>query len=200
MGEPTPAGSGAGTDPTAQDLGRMEAVLDRLEGLLEAVDAMAPADRELVVELLDRVDDVHRLALLRLGQRLGAARVEELRDAHPAIAWLWEAYGVGLDDRGVAARAIDAVRPYLLSHGGDVSVVEVDDGVVHVRMAGACSGCTASAVTLREGVERALREGYPDYVGLRVEEDPDAVPHPPPGGATGGEVLVQLQRRPPDLP
>jgi Fe-S cluster biogenesis protein NfuA len=181
--------------PTAgQDLERLDTVLDRMDGLLEAVDAMAPADRDVVIELLDTVDDVHRLALIRLGERLGPALVEELRDAHPAIAWLWEAYGVGLDARTVAVRAVDAVRPYLESHGGDVEVLEVRGGVVRVRMTGACRGCTSSAVTLQEGVERALRSGFPDFERLEVEEDPDAVPHPPPGG---GEVLLQIQPRPP---
>lgn len=184
-------------DPTtAQDVQRLDVVLDRLEGLLEAVDAMAPADRDLVLELLDGVDDLHRLALLRLGQQLSPARVEELRDAHPAIAWLWEAYGVGLDDRTVAARAIDQIRPYLESHGGDVDVLDVTDGVVTVRLQGACSGCTASAITLQEGVEEALRSGYPDFERLEVDEDPDAEAHPPPTPGGQGEVLLQIQRWP----
>jgi len=178
------------TSDVTDDTRQLGALLDRFEGLLDAVDAMAPADRELVVELLDRVDDLHRLALLRLGQQLSPARVEDLRDAHPAIAWLWDAYGVGLDDRTVAARAIDAVRPYLESHGGDVEVVAVDDGAVTVRMQGACRGCTSSAITLQEGVEEALRAGYPDFRQLVVQDDPDAEAHPPPGG----EVLLQIRR------
>ena len=177
------------TDATPQD--PLANVLDRMEELLEAVDAMPPADRDIVIELLDRVDDLHRLALTRLGQQFTPATIEDLRAAHPAIAWLWEAYGVGLDDRAVAARALDTIRPYLESHGGDVDVLDVTDGTVLVRMSGACSGCTASAITLREGVEEALRAGYPDFRDLAVEEDPDATPHPPPG-----ETLVQLQMRP----
>lgn len=193
--EPLPDAAAAAA--VVHDTRQLDAMLDRFEGLLEAVDAMAPADRELVVELLDRVDDLHRLALLRLGQQLSPARVEELRDAHPAIAWLWDAYGVGLDERAVATRAIDAVRPYLESHGGDVEVLAVDQGAVTVRMKGACNGCTSSAVTLQQGVEEALRAGFPDFRELVVDEDPDAVPHPPPDG----EVLLQIQRWPgPDQP
>lgn len=174
----------AETDDTALLAG----LLDRLEGLLAAVDELAPADRELVVDLLDRVDDLHRLALLRLGQQLSPATIEDLRAAHPAVAWLWEAYGVGLDARTLARRSLDDVRPYLASHGGDVELVDVDDGVVTVRLTGACNGCTASALTLRDGVERALAEGFPDFERLEVEHDPDAEPHPPPG-----EVLLQLE-------
>jgi Fe-S cluster biogenesis protein NfuA len=174
-----------------QDAVPLERILDRLDELLAAVDTLPPADRDNVIELLDHVDDLHRLALTRLGQALTAAQIEELRDVHPAVAWLWEAYGVGLDPHSVVERALDGIRPYLQSHGGEVELLEVVGGQVRVRLVGACSGCSASAITLREGVEEALRTGFPDYTGLVVDEDPDAVPHAPPG-----PTLLQLQWHP----
>jgi Fe-S cluster biogenesis protein NfuA len=158
----------------------LDAILDRTEELLEAVDAMPEADRLTVIELLDTVDELHRLALVRLGQSLSPADVERLRDAHPAIAWLWEAYGVGLDARTVVERALDTIRPYLSSHGGEVEVLAVEGGRVTVRLGGACVGCSASAVTLQHGVEESLRAGYPDFRQLTVDEDV-AVTHEPPG-------------------
>jgi Fe-S cluster biogenesis protein NfuA len=57
-------------------------------------------------------------------------------------------------------------------------------------MSGACSGCSASAITLREGIEEALRERLPGFARIEVEEDP-APRHPPPG-----PTLLQIQRRP----
>lgn len=179
------------TDQTSSDARPLGAILDRMEDLMAAIEEMAPADRAIVIEFLDHVDDLHRLALTRLGQELTPAQVEDHRAAHPAIAWLWEAYGVGLDPRMLASRAIDAVRPYLESHGGDVEVLDVTDGKVLVALSGSCSGCSASAITLQEGVEEALRAGYPDFRELLLEEDPDAIPHGPPG-----ETLIQLQMRP----
>lgn len=166
-------------------------ILDRTEELLDAVDAMPEADRRTVVELLDRVDDLHRLALTRLGQAVSPAEIERLRAAHPAIAWLWEAYGVGLDDRTVVERALDTVRPYLQSHGGEVEVIEVGDGQVTVRLAGACVGCSASAITLQRGVEEALRAHYPDFRELLVDDASTAVTHEPPG-----PTLLQIDWHP----
>jgi Fe-S cluster biogenesis protein NfuA len=174
-----------------QDARPLSEILDRMEELLEAIDTLPAADRANVIELLDHVDDLHRLGLTRLGQQLTPAQIERFRDAHPAIAWLWEAYGVGLDDRSIIERALDTIRPYLQSHGGEVEVLDVVDGRVRVRLTGACSGCSASAITLQEGIERALTSGYPDYRGLDVEEDLDAAPHPPPG-----PTLLQIEWHP----
>jgi len=59
--------------------------------------------------------------------------------------------------------ALEKVRPYLQSDGGDISLVEVtDDNVVKVRLTGACSGCPYSMMTLKAGVEQALVKEIPE--------------------------------------
>lgn len=58
--------------------------------------------------------------------------------------------------------ALNSIRPSLQSHGGDVELVEVDGSVVKVRLTGACGGCPMAAMTLRDGVERALKEAVPE--------------------------------------
>ena len=58
--------------------------------------------------------------------------------------------------------AIDRVRPALQADGGDVELVEVKDGVVSVRLTGACGGCPMSTMTLKNGIERVIREEVPD--------------------------------------
>lgn len=65
--------------------------------------------------------------------------------------------------------ALEKVRPALLADGGDVQLVDVKDGVVSVRLTGACSGCPMSAMTLKSGIERVLKEQVPgvkDVVAL----------------------------------
>jgi len=166
-------------------------LLDDMEDDLRAVDALDEAVRARVFSLLDGIDAVHRHALHRLAAALHPDEVERLRGADPAVGWLLNAYAVGVDERAAAEAALDGVRPYLHSHGGDVSVVEAAGGVVRVRLSGACSGCTASTITLRRGVEEALREGMPGFVAMEVEED-DALPHPPPG-----PTLLQIDAFPP---
>jgi Fe-S cluster biogenesis protein NfuA len=58
---------------------------------------------------------------------------------------------------------LDKVRPNLQADGGDVELVEVtDDGVVKVRLKGACSGCPMSQMTLKRGIERAVMAEVPE--------------------------------------
>ncbi len=58
--------------------------------------------------------------------------------------------------------ALEEIRPTLQADGGDVELVGVDDGVVSVKLTGACAGCPMSTMTLKMGIERVLRERVPD--------------------------------------
>ena len=56
---------------------------------------------------------------------------------------------------------LDELRPYLISDGGNVELVEIDGPVVKLRLNGACGSCPSSTMTLRMGIERRLREKIP---------------------------------------
>jgi len=58
--------------------------------------------------------------------------------------------------------ALKQVRPALLADGGDVQLVDVKDGVVTLRLTGACGGCPMATMTLRNGIERVLKEHVPE--------------------------------------
>ena len=59
--------------------------------------------------------------------------------------------------------ALEKIRPSLQADGGDVELVEVtDDGVVKVRLTGACGGCPMAQMTLKAGIEKALKEDVPE--------------------------------------
>jgi Fe-S cluster biogenesis protein NfuA len=169
----------------------LDGILDRLEVLLGEIEAWEEPHRSLAFELLEQVDAVHRFALQRLGEQLGAEVLARLRAGDSAVAWLLDAYAVGVDERAAAEQALRPVLGYVHSHGGEVSVLDVRDGVVRLQMSGECSGCTAAAVTLREGVEKALREGFPGFGRMEVEEEQGARAHPPPG-----PTLLQIGPRP----
>lgn len=172
-------------------MAELDTLLDRMEELLAAAEEFEPEVRDQVFELLDGVDALHRHALARLAALLDGD-LPRMRNTDPAVDWLFGAYGIGVDDVETATEALEEIRPYIHEHGGEVEAVAVHEGVVRVRLSGACSGCTASAETLREGVERALREGMPGFVALEVvESDPGAASHPPPG-----PTLLQIQPRP----
>ena len=60
------------------------------------------------------------------------------------------------------AEALAKVRPSLQADGGDVELVEVSDGVVKVKLTGACAGCPMSSMTLQMGIERILKQQVPE--------------------------------------
>lgn len=163
-----------------------------MDELLVAVDELDQPTQETVVELLDGIDTLHRAALGRLSSEIDAQTLDRLGATDPAVAWLLDAYGIGADQRAAAETALDEVRPYIHSHGGRVDVLDAADGVVRLRMAGSCAGCTASTVTLTESIEEALRNNVPGFSRTEVEEE-EAAPHPPPG-----PVPVQIEMKPPD--
>ncbi|NTW29572.1 MAG: NifU family protein [Coriobacteriia bacterium] len=71
-------------------------------------------------------------------------------------------------DKEQVQSALDQIRPALQADGGDIELVEVtDDGVVKVKLVGACKGCPMSQITLSNGVERVLKQQFPELV--RVE-------------------------------
>ncbi len=59
-------------------------------------------------------------------------------------------------------KALDKIRPMLQADGGDVEFVDVEDGVVKVRLQGACAGCPMSQMTLKNGIEKMLKKEIPE--------------------------------------
>lgn len=62
--------------------------------------------------------------------------------------------------------ALEKIRPALQADGGDVELVDVQDGIVSVRLTGACGSCPMSTMTLKMGVERAIRQEVPEVKKL----------------------------------
>jgi Fe-S cluster biogenesis protein NfuA len=56
---------------------------------------------------------------------------------------------------------LDTIRPSLMADGGNVELVDIEDGVVKVRLVGSCSSCSSSTMTLKMGIERALKKAIP---------------------------------------
>jgi Fe-S cluster biogenesis protein NfuA len=67
------------------------------------------------------------------------------------------------------ARALAGVRPYLQSHGGNVELVRVENGVAHVRLEGSSNGRLSSSLTLQHTIEEAVYKAAPDLDGLQLE-------------------------------
>ena len=56
---------------------------------------------------------------------------------------------------------LETLRPMLMQDGGNVELVDIEDGVVKVRLVGACSSCSSSTMTLKMGIEKALKKAIP---------------------------------------
>ncbi len=61
---------------------------------------------------------------------------------------------------------LDKIRPSLQADGGDVELVAVEEGVVKVRLKGACAGCPMSQMTLKNGIEKYLKREIPEVVAV----------------------------------
>ena len=75
-------------------------------------------------------------------------------------------------------QALDKVRPYLDSHGGDAELLGVSDGVVRLRLQGSCKTCPSSSMTLKLAIEEAIYEAAPDVVSIEAEGITEQPPAP----------------------
>ncbi|MFX0577831.1 NifU family protein [Nocardia nepalensis] len=141
---------------------------DRIDTLLDACSAGGPVARERAERLVREVVDLYGAALGRVMAVLDERTVEELtRD--DLVASLLLVHGLHPHDvRTRVATALDSVRPYLGSHGGDVTLIDVADGVVRLELSGSCRTCPSSSVTLELAVEDAVRAAAPEIDAIEV--------------------------------
>lgn len=144
---------------------------DRIQALLDASAAGGPTTRERAEQLVREVTDLYGAGLERM-MRLAVAANPELARAFAddnLVASLLLVHNLHPHDvtRRVSD-ALDSVRPYLGSHGGDVHLIEVADGVVTLQFSGSCRSCPSSSVTLELAVEDAVRAAAPEIESIEV--------------------------------
>lgn len=85
-----------------------------------------------------------------------------------SLLLIHDLYPVPIEER--VAQALERVRPYMESHGGDVELLGIsEDGIARLRLQGSCKSCSASSATLELAVRQALEEAAPDLRGMEVE-------------------------------
>lgn len=163
---------------------------ERIEELVSRIEnAGDPAIRAVAQELLQAVIELHGVALDRI-----LNTVAELPEGEVALAQiasdelvsnvlsLHGIHPVAIESR--VAAALEKTQPYIKSHGGNIELESVEDGVVHLRMQGACGSCSSSSETLKNTVESAIYDAAPEVATVVAE----SVPRPP------HSDLVILQR------
>lgn len=158
---------------------------DRIESLLDALGAGGAVARGRAEELLRQVTELYGSGLARIleiledrgqldGGTLDALTADEL------VSSLLVIHGLHPQDVETrVAAALDSVRPYLGSHGGNVELLDISPaGVVRLRLLGTCQGCPSSSVTLKFAVEEAIESAAPEVSAIEVvqEQSRPAVP------------------------
>lgn len=144
---------------------RVEQLIDRLGGLDPAAARLAEdLVRNLLqlygaglVTILERLYEVDPSAIRELADDTLVGGLMALHDLHP----------VPVEERIEAA--LDECRPYMESHGGDVTLIGMDSGVVRLRLEGTCDGCGASELTLQNTVEQAVLAAAPEVASIEVD-------------------------------
>jgi Fe-S cluster biogenesis protein NfuA/nitrite reductase/ring-hydroxylating ferredoxin subunit len=152
-----------------------EALIQRVEELNARVERLPdPTARRAAEDLMSAVIDMYGLGLTRILEILnedesaGEVKQQLVDDGVVAsLLLIHDLYPVPIEER--VTEALDNVRPYMESHGGNVELVSLEDGVLRLRLEGSCDGCPASSSTLELAIKTALEEAAPDLLGIEVE-------------------------------
>jgi Fe-S cluster biogenesis protein NfuA len=149
---------------------------ERIEALLEEVEHLPdPSARDTALELVQGLLDLYGEGLARIVDHVAERDDGTLADAlagDEIVAHLLLLHGlhpVPLERR--VRTALAEVRPYLESHGGNVELLGIEEGVVRLRMQGSCSGCPSSTITLKLAIEEAIHKAAPDVGEIAAEDE-----------------------------
>src|SRR5271154_3696809 len=141
---------------------------DRIQTLLDAMSAGGPVARERAEQLVGEVVELYGAGLSRITAAADPGMLNRLV-ADDLVASLLLVHGLHPHDvRRRVSDALDRVRPYLGSHGGDVHLLDIDGDTVQLQFAGSCKSCPSSAVTLELAVEDAIRAAAPEVSSIEV--------------------------------
>jgi Fe-S cluster biogenesis protein NfuA/nitrite reductase/ring-hydroxylating ferredoxin subunit len=154
-----------------QDDAQWRTAGDRIQTLLDASASAGAAARERAEQLVREVTDLYGAGLERMLRMAVDANPELAEifagdDLLASLLLVHELHPHAVERR--VADALDSVRPYLGSHGGDVHLLEVDGDVVRLQFSGSCKSCPSSAVTLELAVEDAVRAAAPEISSIEV--------------------------------
>ncbi len=150
--------------------------MDKIEGLIRKIETLPdPEARASAVALVQALMEFHGAGLERLMEIIaesgeGGYAVFDRFAADDLVSGLLLLYGLHplpLETR--VTQALDKVRPYLDSHGGNVELLGITDGVVRLRMQGSCKSCPSSSMTLKLAIEEAIYAAAPDVLTIEAE-------------------------------
>lgn len=172
----------------------------RMETLLEEIEALKdPHAKSKAAEVVGILLDLYGEGLARMmdvvAEREDRAETFEALAGDELISHLLFLHGLHpLDLEARVVGALEEVRPYLQSHGGNVELLGVEDGVARLRLEGSCKGCPSSTVTLKLAIEEAIWKAAPDLESIEAEgvaEEPEPAPN-----FVAGPTLRRKKKKP----
>jgi Fe-S cluster biogenesis protein NfuA/nitrite reductase/ring-hydroxylating ferredoxin subunit len=153
-----------------------ELLVARVQELSAELESIAdPGTAALAEELVSVVVQMYGEGLRRIIETIAEAGAAgtDVREALAAdgvvasLLLIHDLHPIPVEER--VAAALERVRPYMESHGGNVELLGVEDGIARLRLEGSCKTCSASSATLELAVRQALEEAAPDLEGMDVE-------------------------------
>src|ERR1043165_2508028 len=159
--------------------------MQQIEGLIRKIENLPDAEaRESALALMQSLMDFHGAGLDRLMEIIagageaGYAIFDKLAcdELVASLLLLYNLHPVPLETR--VMQALDKVRPYLDSHGGNVELISITDEVVRLRLQGSCKSCPSSSMTLKLAIEEAIMAAAPDVLAIEAEGVDEQQPAP----------------------
>lgn len=148
----------------------------RIDALVQEISEFSdPRARATAQELIQTLLEMYGEGLARLLEITAESQASGLElidtfasdDLLSSLFLLHGLHPVDIETRVMLA--LDGVRPYLKSHGGNVQFIKVENNIAHLRLEGSCHGCPGSTNTLKLAIEEAIYQAAPDLDGLQVE-------------------------------
>jgi Fe-S cluster biogenesis protein NfuA/nitrite reductase/ring-hydroxylating ferredoxin subunit len=149
---------------------------ERLQKLLAEVEALPyPGARELIQDCMESVLGFYGAGLKRILQVVSEDGPEGRKvfrdlirdDVIKGLLLIHDLHPLNLENR--LLEALDKVRPYLKSHGGNVELISLENDLARLRLQGTCQSCASSSVTLELAIRHAIEQACPDLVHFEVE-------------------------------
>jgi Fe-S cluster biogenesis protein NfuA/nitrite reductase/ring-hydroxylating ferredoxin subunit len=181
------------------DEGGLQERVARMETLLGEIEALEdPNARSKAAEMVGVLLDLYGEGLARMMEVVAEGEERERTfDAFAGdelVSHLLLLHGLHpLDLETRVMGALEEVRPYLQSHGGNVELIGIEGGVARLRLEGSCNGCPSSTMTLKLAIEEAVGKAAPDLEGIEAEGVAEPKPAP---NFVAGPTLRKKKKRP----
>ena len=164
-------------EPLKDEIADLNGQSERIQELIEAIDSLPDLkSRKMMQECIQEILNFYGNGLERILKIISNGNNAAAKDIYNdlvddsfvnGLLLIHDLHPLDLKTR--LYKALDKVKPYMDSHGGNVELISLENGVAKLKLSGSCNGCPSSSSTLELGIKQAIEENCPDLLGLEVE-------------------------------